>query len=339
MPQASSFPWRFAAPRTVVRLAIAALMTVSPFMASAQPAYPSKPIRIVAPFPPGNSSDVAARFLSEQLSEKLGQSVVVEKKVGAAGQLGASYVAKSDPDGYTLLMTSTSAAISPAIYKSLPFDIVEDFTPIVQVAVSPMVLLTRADFPQGKLEDFVAEIRKNPKSYSYATAGTGTIQHLTMAAFLSRLGVDVLGVPYKGSPQALTDLIGGQVQFMFDAVLSAKPHFESGRLKPIAVASAAPTPQLPGIPAAAQSAVPELKDFVIEGWVGLLGPKGMPADIARRLNQEIVTIITSPAMQDRLAKANIAVAPANSPQQFGTFLRTDVKRWQDIASAARIPKE
>ncbi len=306
---------------------------------AADTSYPTKPIRIIAPFPPGNSSDVAARLLSEQLTNKLGQPVVVENKVGASGQVGATFVAKAEPDGYTLLMTSTSSTISPAIYKKLPFDIIQDFTPIIRVAVAPMVLLARKDFPQSTLKDFVAEIRRSPKSYTYATAGSGTIQHLTMAAFLSRLNVDILGVPYKGSPQALTDLIGGQVQFMFDAVLSGRPHIESGRLKPLAVASQTSVQQLPGVPAAAELSIPELKDFVIEGWVGLMGPKGMPAEIASRLNRELDQILTSAEMQERLSKANIAIAASNTPEEFGEFLRTDVQRWGHIAANAKIPKE
>ncbi|WP_158213212.1 tripartite tricarboxylate transporter substrate binding protein [Pigmentiphaga sp. NML080357] len=325
-------------PRLLAAFACAATLAAA-VPAAADDGYPAKPVRIIAPFPPGNSSDVAARFLGEQLAARLKQPVVVENKVGASGQVGAAYVAKADADGYTLLMTSTSATISPAIYKSIPFDILEDFTPIARVAVAPMVLLVRADAPYANLEDFVAQLRRDPGRYTYATAGSGTIQHLAIAAFLARLKTDVLGVPYKGSPQALTDLIGGQVQFMFDAVLSGRPHVESGRLKALAVASLAPIPQMPGVPAAARSALPELKDFEIEGWVGLLGPKGMPAEIAGRLNREIVAILTSPEMQDRLAKANIAVAPANTPQEFARFLRTDAKRWKDIVAAARIPQE
>ncbi len=321
-------------------LAACTLLSALPGAAAlAQGAYPSKPIRIVAPFPPGNSSDVAARFLSEQLATRLGQPVVVENKVGASGQIGSGFVAKSEADGYTLLMTSTSATISPALYRSMPYDILADFTPIVRVAVAPMVLLVKSDAPYSTLPDFVAELKRSPERYSYATAGRGTIQHLTMAAFLSRLGVEVLGVPYKGSPQALTDLIGGQVQFMFDAVLSGLPHIESGRLKPLAVASLAPVGQLPKVPAAAQSGVPGLDGFEIEGWVGLLGPKGLPQDIAVRLNREIVAVLTSPDMKERLAKANIAVAPSNTQEEFAHFLRTDAKRWDDIARAAKIPRE
>ncbi|WP_299455158.1 tripartite tricarboxylate transporter substrate binding protein [uncultured Pigmentiphaga sp.] len=315
----------------------AVLMAALP--AAADEGYPTKPVRIIAPFPPGNSSDVAARFLGEQLAARLGQPFVVENKVGASGQVGAAYVAKADSDGYTLLMTSTSATISPAIYKSMPFNILEDFTPIVRVAVAPMVLLVKADAPYSSLEDFVSQLRRDPSRYTYATAGTGTIQHLAIAAFLSRIKTDVLGVPYKGSPQALTDLIGGQVQFMFDAVLSGRPHVESGRLKALAVASLGPIPQMPGVPAAAQSSLPELKDFEIEGWVGLLGPKDMPPGVTQRLNRAITDILTSPEMQDRLAKANIAVAPVNTPQQFAQFLRTDAKRWKDIVEAAHIPQE
>jgi tripartite-type tricarboxylate transporter receptor subunit TctC len=309
-----------------------------PHRASANEGYPKKPIRMIAPFPPGNSSDVAARLLGEYISSKLGQPVIVDNKVGAAGQIGTTFVAKSEPDGYTLLMTSTSSTISPAIYKSLPFDILNDFAPVVRVAVAPMVLLVKADAPYAKLADFVAEIRRNPKSFAYATSGAGTIQHLTMAAFLARVNADVQGIPYKGSPQALTDLIGGQVQFMFDAVLSGRPHIDSGKLKPLAVASLKPVAQLPSAPAAA-AAMPELKDFEIEGWVGLLGPKAMPASIVSRLNQVVIEAMTFPAMRDRLTKANIALAPANTPEQFGRFLRDDVKRWEDVVSIAKIPKE
>ncbi|QHE87857.1 Bug family tripartite tricarboxylate transporter substrate binding protein [Hydrogenophaga sp. BPS33] len=305
----------------------------------AEPGYPSKPILIVAPFPPGNSSDVAARILGEYLSGKLGKPVIVENKTGASGQIGTGFVARSQPDGHTLLMTSTSSTISPAIYRSIPYNILTDFTPILRVAVAPMVLLVPKNAPYDRLEDFVGAVRQQPGQFAYATAGSGTIQHLTSAAFLARLNLNVQNVPYRGSPQALTDLIGGQVQFMFDAVLSARPHIESGKLKPLAVASLQPVAMLPNARTAASSTLTDLRDFEIEGWVGLMGPKGIPASISQRLNAVLQEGMRDPALRERLGNAGITLAPPNTPAQFAAFLRTDERRWGDIATAAQIPKE
>lgn len=327
--------------RHLARLAVAFLMGASTLASTvhAEPGYPRKPILIVAPFPPGNSSDVAARLLGEYMTGKLGKPVIVENKAGAAGQIGTQFVARAQPDGHTLLMTSTSSTISPAIYRSIPYNILTDFTPILRVAVAPMVLLVPKGAHYDRIEDFVGAVRKQPNQFAYATAGSGTIQHLTAAAFLARLNLEVQSVPYRGSPQALTDLIGGQVQFMFDAVLSGRPHIDSGKLKPLAVASMQPVAILPETPTVASAPLPELRNFEIEGWVGLMGPKGLPASIAQQLNSVLQEAMQDPGMRERMAKAGITLAPPNSPAQFVDFLHTDVRRWGDIATAAQIPKE
>jgi tripartite-type tricarboxylate transporter receptor subunit TctC len=326
---------------SVVRRAAAVASFIALALAlpvQAEDAYPAKVITMVVPFPPANSSDVAARLVAEQLSKRLKVSVVVENRVGAAGQVGTSDVARANPDGYTLLMTSTSFAISPALYKKLPYKL-SDFAPVIQVSNAPMVLVVRPDFPANTLAQFVDELKKNPSKNSYAHAGVGTIQNLTAEAFLARIGQPIVAVPYRGSGPAYTDLFGGRVQFMFDPLLSALPHIQAGRLKALATVSPTRPSQLAAVPTVAESKLPELRNFTVEGWVGLLAPKRTPEAIVSRLHEEVDKILRSQEMSERLASANVLVAPSASPQAFGDFLRSDIARWEETAAGAKIEKE
>ncbi len=323
-------------------LALGVLVSVSAYVpALAQESYPSRPIKIIVPTPPGNAADVLGRLLGEQVSKKFNVPVIIENRPGAAGNIAANLVVNSKPDGYTLLMTSTALAISPAVLKSLPFDLHTDLTPIALITRAPGVFIARKDFPAENLSQFIAEIRRNGPKYSYASAaGSGSFSHLSMESFLAAIkSPPILHVPYKGSPAAITDIIGGQVSFMFDAVLSARPHIESGRLKAFAVASQAPTKLLPNVPAVMQSNIPGLEKFVSDGWVGLLAPKGTPAQVVTFLNREFLAALHSPALQERLLTASAEPEPINSPAEFGTFLREDAARWQRAAEAAKIVKE
>ena len=305
----------------------------------AQP-YPTRSIRIIVPYPPGNASDVAARTLGEELGRRLGQSVVVENRPGATGSIGAVAVAKSPPDGYTLLMTSTSFAISTALVANLPYNVANDFEPIVHVGGSGgMILVVNPTFPAANLQQFVDLLKKNPGKYSYAHLGRGTIQHLTMEVFLSMIGADVVAVPYKGSVQAITDIIGGQIPMMFDSPSSAGSFIESGKLKALTSSAEKRSNRLAGVPAVAESGIAALDNFRVGGWVGLLAPAKTPKAIVGRLNEELTKIMQGPEVRQRLYAQGLEVVPEHGPEKFGEFLKADMARWQAAATAAKIPKE
>jgi tripartite-type tricarboxylate transporter receptor subunit TctC len=302
--------------------------------------FPNKPITIVVPFPAGNASDVAARAVGEELGRKLGQPVVVENKTGATGTIGASFVAKSAPDGHTLLMTSTSFAISTALVANLPYRPMQDFEPVFQVGGSGgMLLIVAPDFPAKSVGEFIDLARRNPGKYNYAHVGRGTIQHLTMEVFLAMTGLQIQPVAYKGSVQAITDIISGQIQVMFDSPSSSASFVDSGKVKALVSAADGRSVRLPNVPAVPESGLNELRDFRVGGWVGLLAPAKTPQAVIARLNEEVGAIVNAPAMKQRLLQGGLEVTPPHSPQQFGRFLEADMARWQTAATAAKIPKE
>jgi len=331
-----SFAWM----HRKVRVGLAAVcMALCSSVAMAQ-AYPSKPIKIIVPYPPGNASDVAARILGEELSRRIGQPVVVENKPGATGAVGAVFVAKSPPDGYTLLMTSTSFAISTALVANLPYNINTDFEPVVHVGGSGgMVLVVNPSFPANNLQQFVSLIKSNPGKYNYAHVGRGTIQHLTMEIFLSMIGAQIEAVPYKGSVQAITDIIGGQIPMMFDSPSSAATFIDGGKLKALTSAADGRSTRLPQVPSVTESGIPALDNFRVGGWVGMLAPAKTPKPIVKMLNEELIKIMQNPDIKKRLLTGGLEAMGEHPPEKFGEFLRADMARWQAAATAAKIPKE
>ena len=321
------------------RLILAALAVAlcAPLAAMAQ-AWPSRSIKIIVPFPPGNASDVAARTLGDELSKKVGHPVVIENRTGATGTIGAAAVAKSPPDGYTLLMTSTSFAISTALVANLPYSVTADFEPVVHVGGSGgMILLVNPAFPAANLGQLIDLVKKNPGKYSYAHLGRGTIQHLTMEVFLAMIGADVVAVPYKGSVQAITDIIGGQIPMMFDSPSSASPFIDSGKVKALTSSSDKRSNRLPNVPAVTESGNVALDNFRVGGWVGMLAPAKTPRAVVNRLNEELVKIMQLPEVRQRLYSQGLEVVPEHPPEKFGEFLKADMARWQAAASAAKIP--
>ena len=343
--QASSQPsarstQRLTRPGSVALAGICALVLACVSGAAQAQSFPSKPVTFVVPFPAGNASDVAARALGEELGRRLGQPIVVENRTGATGTIGASFVAKSAPDGHTLLMTSTSFAISTALVANLPYRPTQDFEPVVQVGGSGgMLLIVAPDFPAKTLAEFIDLAKRNPGKFNYAHVGRGTIQHLTMEVFLSMTGLQIQPVPYKGSVQAITDIISGQIQVMFDSPSSSASFVDGGKVRALTSAADARSVRLPSVPAVPESGVAELRDFRVGGWVGLLAPARTPAPIVKRLNEELVSIMNAPAMKQRLLQAGLEVGAPHSPEQFGRFLEADMARWQAAATAAKIPKE
>ena len=238
--------------------------------------YPDRPIRAVVPFPPGNASDLATRTIAEPLAKRLGQPIVVDNRPGAAGTIGADLVAKAKPDGYTLLGTSSAFSVTPSVYRKLPYDAERDLVPVAPIGWTVMMLVASASFPVNNVQELVALLKADPGKHSYAHLGAGALSQMVMELLKQMAGVDVVGVPYKGSGQALTDLMGGQLPLMFDGLTSANPQVKAGRIKALAVSSKQRTRFAPDVPALAESGVPALKDYDVQAWTGVFAPAGTP---------------------------------------------------------------
>jgi len=302
--------------------------------------YPNRPIRIVVPYPPGNASDTVSRMLGDQLLKRLGQQIVVDNRPGASGGIGARLVARSTPDGYTLLMTSTSFTINTAITANLMYDVEKDFASVAMVASGGgMVLLTRPDFPAKSVRELVELLKRDPGKYNYAHVGRGTIQHLTMESFLAATGTNATAVSYKGSVQALTDMVGGQIHVMFDPRGSSLAFVESGKVRMMAITSEERSALDPDVPTARESGVPALKQWSVRGWTGLLAPAKTPQAIVDRLNKEVVDALRTPEIAERLKRQRMEALPPLSPQGARDFLLADMRRWQTAATAAKLEKE
>jgi tripartite-type tricarboxylate transporter receptor subunit TctC len=294
--------------------------------ASAQD-YPSRPIKLVIAFPAGGPTDFVGRLLSDKLKEQLGQSVIIENKAGASGTLGADYVAKSEPDGYTLFLTTVGAvAITPNMRADMPYDPVKDFAPITQVVRNTTVLVVRSDSPIGSAKELAALASAKPNAIPFASTGIGTTPHLALELFQSAAGVKFLHVPYRGAAPALTDLLGGQVQALFADVPVLLAQIEAGKLKPLAAASDQRNPMLPQVPTLAELGYPDTQS---DNWYGLLAPARTPPQIIGKLNQAIARALADPEISKKLVQSGAIPAPT-SPEQFGSQLKDELARWGRI---------
>ena len=319
--------------RIFQRIALASLVAIAT-SASAQN-YPNKPIRLVVPFPPGGTTDILARQVGERLAATLGQPVVIDNRPGAAGNVGSEIVAKSAPDGYTLLLcTVSSHAINPGLYSKLPYDHIKDFAPIVLVARVPNVLEVTPSLPVNTVGDLIKLAKERPGQLNFASSGSGTSIHLSGELFKTMAGVDMVHVPYKGSAPALVDLVSGQVQLMFDNLPSSIAQIRGGKLRAIAVTSAQRAPALPDIPTIAESGLP---GFEATSWFGVLAPAGTPAEIVKRLNAEIDKWLQSPEAKEKLL-AQGAVAAGGSAEEFAAYIRAETEKWAKVikASGAKV---
>ena len=297
--------------------------------------YPSRPIRVIVPFPAGQASDVIARTVGERLSKAIGQPVIVENRPGAGGNIGSDAGAKAAPDGYTLTMATAALPISKNVYKKLPFDPEKDFAPITLMTVTPLVLITRPDMPVSNVAELVALARKSPGRLMFASSGPGTSHQLSGELFKTLAGIDILHVPYKGSAPAHVDLMGGTVDIMFDNIVPVSPHVRSGKLKALAVTTPQRAESLPNVPTMAESGFP---NFEAVAWFGLLAPAGTPAPIVERLNREVTGILKSPDVRDRLASMGATVV-AGTPQEFSRWMSAEVAKWAPIVKRAQIELE
>ena len=311
--------------KNILKLSLSILVLIFAATAYAQP-FPSKPIKIIVPFPAGGTVDFFARVISAKLSDALGQSVLVENRAGAGGNIAAEAVAKAAPDGYTLLMGSEIIAINTSLYSKIGYDPVKDLAPITLVGTVPNILIVHPGLPVNSVNDLIALAKKTPGKSSFASTGQGTSTHLSSELFKLMANVDMLHVPYKGGPPAIADLISGQVNMMFINMPTGIPHVRSGKAKIIAVSSIKRVSQLPDVPTVDQAGV---KGFETSAWSGLYAPAGTPADIINRLNVEVVKILKQPGVKEQLM-AQGAEPVGDSPEEFSRFTLAEISKWAKI---------
>ncbi len=321
--------------RSLLALATLACATASPW-AMAQDKWPSKPVRMVVPFAPGGTTDLLARAIAPELSRVFGQSFIVDNKPGAGGNIGADLVAKSAPDGHTLLMgTVGTHGINKSLYASLPYDPQKDFAPVTLVAGVPNVMVMNAERAAklgiATVPDFIRYAKANPGRLNMASSGNGTSIHMAGELFKSRTGVFMTHIPYRGSGPALMDMVAGNVDVMFDNLPSAMPHIKSGKLKAFAVTSAQRSPAVPDLPTVEEAG--PLAGFEASSWFGLLAPAGTPPDVVLRLQQETAKALNSPAIKERLV-AQGAIPSGNSPQEFTQLIQSEISKWAVVVKAS-----
>jgi tripartite-type tricarboxylate transporter receptor subunit TctC len=298
--------------------------------------FPNKPIRIIVPFAAGGTSDILARAIGPHVTAAWGQPVIVENRTGANGNVGADYVAKSAPDGYTMLLSDVGAlAINPSVYASMPYDPVKDFSPIVMVSYSPHVLAVHPSVPVSNVQELIAYAKANPGKMNFANSGTGGAPHLAGVDFAARTGVQWAYIPYKGGSAAVVDVIAGNSNVLFNGMLATYPSVKGGRLKGLAVSSAERVASAPELPTLVESGLP---GFVTGSYQGLLAAAGTPRDIVARLNAEFTRILNTAEMKEMLAKQGTEVR-AGTPEALGTFIASEKARWAKVVKEAGIKAE
>jgi len=296
--------------------------------------YPSKPIRIIAPFAPGGGTDFIARVAAQKLSEVLGQQAIVDNRAGAGGTLGAELGAKAAPDGYTFTLISGSYAVNPSLYK-LNFDPVADITAVIQMSQGPFLVVVHPSLPVKNIKELIALAKAKPNSLNYASSGTGSITHLATALFADMAGIKMVHIPYKGTSPAITDTIAGQTQILFGSVAATLPQMKSGRFKGIAVSTPKRIAAAPEIPTVSESG---LKGYEVILWHGMIAPKGLPKPILDRVNGELNKILQNKDMQDKLAGDGVSSA-GGTPEQFAALIKRDIEVWRKVVQKAGVKAE
>ena len=313
-------------------LTLAAVLALPGFCVPAHAAYPDKPIKIIVGFTPGGTADSVARILAVSMGARLGQSMVVENRAGANGNLATDFVARSTPDGYTIFFTSIGHAVNPSLYKDAKYDPVKDFTPIGQVLSAPNVLVVPGNSPFNSVKELVAYAKANPGKLNFASSGGGTSVHLSGELFKQQAGVDLVHIPYKGTGSLLPDLLSGVVDMAFPNLPSAMPHIQSGKLKALGVTTAKRSAAAPQIPSLAEAGV---TDYEMSTWYGLVGPVNMPADVVRRLNQELRQVLADPQTRNRLISQGVDPV-TGSPEAFGKFIQDETRNWSTVLKKVKV---
>ncbi|HEX9391913.1 MAG TPA: tripartite tricarboxylate transporter substrate binding protein [Usitatibacteraceae bacterium] len=312
-------------------LSAPAILSV-PAIANAEDAWPSKPIKIIAPVQPGGGVDLVARLVADRLGKVLGQSIIVDNQSGGGGIVGSQSTARAAPDGYTLMVGYVGThGTNPALRK-LPYDAIKDFTPIAMVGGTPNIMVVNPNVPAKTLKEFIAYAKANPNKISYGSSGQGTLTHLVMEQLKEETGIDVAHVPYRGIGPALTDLLGGQTQISAPGLAAALPHIKVGKLRPLAITGATRHPLMPDVPTLAELGY---KGFDGVQWYGIVGPAKMPPALVKRLNTEINKLIIAPELKEKLAGEALEPMPM-TPEQFGEYMKNDIAKWEKLVKARNI---
>ena len=305
-----------------------------PALAQTEP-FPSRPVRMIVPFPPGQAADVFARIIADLLSQRWPQRVVVENRAGGAGTVGMEAMARATPDGHTLgIGTSGTLGVNPGVMDRLPYDALRDFAPITNIFLVPLVVITHPDFPPRDMASLVAYIRANP-GLPFASAGPATAQHMTAEMFAFQARLRMVHVPYRGSGPAIADLIAGNVQLMFDSTASAMPHIQAGRVRALGITTAYRLAAMPEVPTIAQTVLP---GFSAAGWGGLIAPAGTPEPIIARINRDVTGLLREPALAARII-ALASIPDPTTPEEFAAFIRAEIVKWTAVARAAGVRLE
>jgi tripartite-type tricarboxylate transporter receptor subunit TctC len=313
---------------------LAALLLLLSAAASAE-TWPARPIRLVVPFPPGGSNDIIGRMISVQLSERLGQTVIIDNRGGAGGTIGTALAAKAPPDGYTLLMISVAHAFNVSLYKQLAYDPIDSFVPVGMLGTGPVVLSVWPGLPVNSVTELIALAKSKPGELHYASAGVGSLQHLASALFMKEAGIDVVHVPYKGGGPATLDVVGGQAEISIGSLIQSLPHIRSGGLKVLGTSGTQRSPALPDVPTIAEAGRP---GYRAANWWGFLAPAGTPSEIVERFNRELGAVLGSAETKARFETEG-AEPQRMSPAEFGAFLAAEIAKWTRVVKEAQISAE
>ena len=317
----------------VIRLLVVFGLAFAGISGALAQAFPSKPVKIVVPFPPGGVNDTLARLVATKMTELMGSSVIIEHRPGAGGNVGAAYVAKSDPDGYTLLSGSTSAmAVAAHMYRNLPFEALKDFQPVTRIADIPTVLILGPSESANSVTELIATAKAQPGKMNYGSGGAGTVQHIAGELFKQRAGIDVVHVPFKGGAPALLELVAGRLNYIFEPLPTAMPNIRGGKVKPLAVTRPTRLAVLPQVPTVGESGLP---GFEMSIWIGFLAPSGVPRDVINRLNAEAVRAIRSPDILERIVGQGVEPI-ADSVEDFAAVIASESARYAEFAKRTGI---
>ncbi|MFL6719894.1 MAG: Bug family tripartite tricarboxylate transporter substrate binding protein [Burkholderiaceae bacterium] len=303
--------------------------------AQAQAPYPSRPITMVVPFPPGGPTDLVARVLAQKMTEQMGQQIVVDNRGGANGNIGSGFVAKAPADGYTVLYNTSSITLSPALYKKLSYDVQRDLVPVALTATVPLALVVNPSLPVNNVSEFIAYVKAHPGKLSYGSAGAGNVTHLGAFQFLQTANIDAVHVPYKGSAPADADLVGGQIQFMTDTVNSVAGFVREKRLRLLAVTTSKRVDLFPDVPTLAESGMP---GFEVSAWQGIMAPANTPQPIINRLSTELMKALQNPDVQKKLAVQG-AIPLGSTPEEYGAYIKSELTRWAAIVKQTGVSLE